>query len=145
MNIRSFWQDLAKIFMQTKCLLLPQEIRNKLLNKELDKFIKENYVPLKAFKAPSIQFYWLSFQYIGLHDLQWSRLPRSLPNADQCRSKFWHWSRCRSIPTNADRHLKAFRINAMILNGVDQHWHWLRESWMISYSSVLPLNTCMYL
>ncbi len=31
MNIRSFWQDLAKIFLQTKCLLLLQEIQIKLL------------------------------------------------------------------------------------------------------------------
>ena len=35
-------------------------------------------------------------------------LPWSMPNADQCRSKLWHWSQCRSIP-----------INAMILIGID--------------------------
>ncbi len=25
-----------------------------------------------------------------------------LPNADQCRSKFWHWSQCQSIPINSN-------------------------------------------
>ncbi len=57
-----------------------------------------------------------------------SGLPRSMPNADQCRLKFWHGSQM-SINSNwspligNDRHWEAFQINAMILIGID--WHWL--------------------
>ncbi len=60
--------------------------------------------------------------------------------ANQCRSKFWRWSWCQSIPINAHqflsilihrnweeligiyRHWETFRINAMILIGIDRHW-----------------------
>ena len=52
-------------------------------------------------------------------------LPRSMPNADQCRSKRWHGSQCWSILINAvqfpsalmkiDRHWEE-------LVGIDRHW-----------------------
>ncbi len=61
-----------------------------------------------------------------------TRLPRSMPNADQCRPKFWHWSQCWSIPIGIDRHWEeligndrhweALWINAMILIAIDRHW-----------------------
>ncbi len=38
-------------------------------------------------------------------------LPRSMPNADQCRSKSWHWS---ELPLNAD-HCRSIPI-------IDWHW-----------------------
>ncbi len=49
-----------------------------------------------------------------------SGLARSMPNADQCRSKSWHWS---EMPLN--RHwseLIDIGINARILIGIDRHW-----------------------
>ncbi len=39
---------------------------------------------------------------------------------DQCRSKFWHWSQCRSVPINSD--WEEFWINARILIDMDRHW-----------------------
>ncbi len=38
-------------------------------------------------------------------------LPQSMPDVDQCQSKFWHWSQCRSILINADQFLSIL-INA---------------------------------
>ncbi len=36
--------------------------------------------------------------------MHYARLPRrSMPNAVQCGSKFWHWSQCTSIPIIADQ------------------------------------------
>ncbi len=65
-------------------------------------------------------------------------LPLSMPNADKCRSKFWHWSQCRSIPIDSsqligiDRHWSAMigierHFGSMpwfwsALVGIDQHW-----------------------
>ncbi len=34
-----------------------------------------------------------------------------MPNVDQCRSKFWHWSKCQSIPINTDQFL-SMPLNA---------------------------------
>ncbi len=56
-------------------------------------------------------------------------LPRSMPNADQCRSKSWHWSEmplnanhCRSMPINSDQFL-SMPINAnLALIGIERNW-----------------------
>ncbi len=46
-------------------------------------------------------------------------------NTDQCWSKFWHWSQCRSIPPNSS-HWEEFWINSVIiiiiLIAIDRHW-----------------------
>ena len=53
-----------------------------------------------------------------------------LINTDQCQSKFWHWSQCRSIPINAD---PAFTLelalvicgpseNKGALIGIERNW-----------------------
>ncbi len=44
-------------------------------------------------------------------------LPRSMHNADKCRSKFWHWSQFRSIPIN---------VLLMPWSGIDRNWEELR-------------------
>ena len=52
-------------------------------------------------------------------------LPRSMPNADKCPSKSWHWSKiplsadwCRSIPLNVDQ-CRSMPDQAALI------WHWL--------------------
>ncbi len=79
---------------------------------------------------PSFDLLWVTFQGRPIICKKGfcTGLPRSMPNADQCRSKFWHWSQCRSIDRHwsaligNDRHWETFRINAMILIGIDRHW-----------------------
>ncbi len=51
-------------------------------------------------------------------------------NSNQCFTDvlIWHWSALRGMDLNRsalicnDRHWDAFRINAMILIGIDRHW-----------------------
>ncbi len=73
---------------------------------------------------------------------------QSMPDADQCQSKFWHWSQC----FGNDWHLKAFRINATIflfwlaLIGIR---HWSGESWKywnsgLSMLSVMKLSIRLF-
>ena len=60
-----------------------------------------------------------------------------MPNADQCRSKFWHWSQCRSIPINADQFLSmpirhwstliCIERNWSEFIGIDRQWSALRD------------------
>ncbi len=53
-------------------------------------------------------------------------------NTDQCRSKFWYWSQCRSIPINADQ-FRSIPINWLRghipVIGIERHfgsmpWFW---------------------
>ncbi len=90
---------------------------------------------------------------ISSFGLQITGLPRSMPNADQCPSKFWHWSQCRSIPINGNQFwsipLNFTDTDALIrhweeLIGNDQHWELFRinaqcrsKSW---HWSEMPLN-----
>ena len=52
-----------------------------------------------------------------------SGLPRSMPNADQCRSKFWHWSQCRLRDISDQCHDFDRHWSALISIG-----HWSGES-----------------
>ena len=53
-----------------------------------------------------------------------SGLPRSMPNANQCRSKLWQWSRCWSIQINADINSDKCQIKQN-WSGIDWHWQFL--------------------
>ena len=88
-------------------------------------------------------------------------LPLSMPNANQCRSKFWHWSQCRSMSINSDQSQSFNQCQSIdrqwsALIGIDWHWsalirigHWLRESWYyrnclrieIAKSHFLPIKS----
>ena len=53
----------------------------------------------------------------------------------QCRSKFWHWSQCRSIPINADRFLSESIGIERRFESMPWFWlaligigHWSKES-----------------
>ncbi len=80
-------------------------------------------------------------------NVQSSGLPRSMPNADQCRSQSWHWS---EMSLNAD-HCR----NWSALIGIDRHWdqcqdfdrhwsaligigHWSRESCNHGWCNFFP-------
>ncbi len=55
--------------------------------------------------------------YERIWEVQWPSHPISfMPNADQCRSKFWHWSQCRSVPINALRGISDR------CHDFDRHW-----------------------
>ncbi len=83
--------------------------------------------------------HWWAFFY----SQQKSGLPGSMANADQCQSKFWHWSEYRSMSINADQcQIKQIGIDhhweAFWINQCHDYWHWsalidvghwLRESW----------------
>ncbi len=55
-----------------------------------------------------------------------SGLPRSMPNTDQCRTEFWHWFQCWSIPINSSQcwstpiYARSSRID--LVSGLDDFW-----------------------
>ena len=57
-------------------------------------------------------------------------LPRSLPNANQYRSKLRYWSQCRSLRILIDQQWSALR--GISYQCQDFDWHWSRESWYIN-------------
>ncbi len=67
-----------------------------------------------------------------------SGLPRSMPNADQCRSKSWHWSQCRSIPINADQ------FRSILLIGIERHFGSMPWFWSASGIDRGRLDICIH-
>ncbi len=59
-----------------------------------------------------------------------SGLPWSMPNADQCRSKFLHWSQCQSIQINAQFRSMPFNFDQFrSIISIERHfrsmpWFW---------------------
>ncbi len=46
-------------------------------------------------------------------------------NADQCRTKFWHWFQCQSIPINADQFLSILINGYAVLLPLGMYWQFL--------------------
>ncbi len=74
-----------------------------------------------------------------------SRLPWSMPNADQCRSKFWNWSQCRSILINADQFLSISLNSDQCRSMPDQaeliqHWSALIDNVLLMPWSGIDRN-----
>ncbi len=100
------------------CMLIPDSYKYKLHVMHCKKQTLALFFYLGAIKSLG------SFIYKWWYKLIYTGLPRSMPNAinaNQCWSKFWHWSQCRSIPINADQ------CRSMI--GIERHfgsmpWFW---------------------
>ncbi len=93
--------------------------------------------------------------FIWMWELIWKRViiakyrtslyqcPMSI-NSDQCRSKFWHCSKCRSIPIIADQ-CRSIPLNFYQFRSMpDQaelirHWSTLIVSWKCQYFHTLPI------